>query len=738
MLDIIKRLKPYSLQIFIIFILLFTQAMTDLALPGYMADIVNIGVQQGGIKNSVPEIIRKSEMSRLRIFIEDSEWDFIDSNFILINKLSSGYEGLVKKYPLLDSEELYLLNTQDKSSIEKMGKIFNRSEMIVYLIETNNLQSLTGGITPEILKDVDIFKTFYTLPLSQQESIRNMILERTANIPDLQLNQTAVVFIKNEYNQIGLDAGRIQINYVFKVGSYMILLSLLGVVCSLIVAMISARVAASFSRDTRKRIFKKIEGFSNAEFDKFSTASLITRSTNDITQIQMVLIMMLRLLFFAPIIGVGGIIRALGEDVSMSWVIAASVLSLFVMMFFIFAITVPKFSIIQKLVDRLNLVTREMLTGMMVVRAFNTQENELKRFDRTNVDVTNINLFLNKVMSSLNPVMILIMNGVMVIIIWFGAKQIDIGNIQVGNMMAFMQYTLLILMAFMFVTMLFIMLPRASVSAKRINEVLAIDPSIADPVTPGKFDTKTKGAIEFQKVSFKYPDAEDYVLKNITFSVKPGQTTAFIGGTGSGKSTIISLLLRFYDVTDGNILIDNQNIRNVLLHELREKMGYVPQKSTLFSGTVESNIKYGNDSASSIEMEKAATIAQAIEFITSSENGFNTEIAQGGSNLSGGQKQRLSIARALAKKPEIYIFDDSFSALDFKTDAELRRALKKEIKDATVLIVGQRISTIMNADNIVVLEEGVIAGIGTHKELMENCGVYRELAQSQLTKEELA
>ncbi len=738
MLNLIKRLQPFTWLIVIIFALLFGQAMTDLTLPDYMSRIINVGIQQNGVENPAPEAIRASEMAKLKILMSDEDRAVVNADYRFLNNTSENSADLEKKYPILTTEPIYELKTEARSAMPALNTIFSKPEMVVYLIEKNGLGSMTGGNIPTLPAGVDPFQYFAELPAAQQVAARTMVLEQLKAIPDKSVAQTAVGYVYNEYTTIGINVGKIQRDYLMRIGGFMLLLALLGVIASVTVGLLSARIAAAFARDTRQRIFRKVENFSNAEFDKFSTASLITRSTNDITQLQMVLIMLLRVVFYAPIMAIGGIIKAVSLDLSMSWIIVAAVMALIMMIGVVFIIAVPKFRIVQKLIDRLNLVTREMLTGLMVVRAFNTQAYELNKFDKANVELNNTNLFINKVMVFMMPAMMFIMNAVMLLIIWFGAKQIDAGAMQVGNMMAYMQYVIMILMSFMFVSLIFIMLPRASVSATRINEVLETELTILDPAQPRHSESGIKGTVEFQKVCFKYPGAEDYVLKNITFAVKSGQTTALIGGTGSGKSTLINLILRFYDVTEGKILVDNLDIREVTQHGLREKIGYVPQKSTLFSGTVEDNIRYGNETASEGDIEKAATIAQAVEFIKSSDKGFKTDIAQGGANLSGGQKQRLSIARALAKKPEIYIFDDSFSALDFKTDAELRKALRKETKEATVLIVGQRISTIMNADSIVVLDDGRIAGTGTHKELMETCGVYRELAQSQLSKEELA
>ncbi len=740
MLNLIKRLKPYTWQIVIIFALLFSQAMIELTLPDYMSRIINVGIQQNGTENPAPDVIRASEMAKLKILMNDQDRAVVESDYRLLDKQTlstEDYAVLLKKYPILAIEPLYELKTEARTAIPALNLIFGKPEMVVYLIEKNGLGSITGGI-PTVPAGVEPFQYFAQLPAAQQAEVRGMLLEQMKAIPEKSAAQTAVGYVFNEYTTIGINVGKIQTDYLLRIGGFMLWLALLGVIASVIVGFLSSRIAAAFARDTRQRIFRKVENFSNAEFDKFSPASLITRSTNDITQLQMVLVMLLRVVFYAPIMATGGIIKALSLNVSMSWIIVSAVMALLVMIGVVFIIAVPKFRIVQKLVDRLNLVTREMLTGLMVVRAFNTQSYELKKFDKANLELNDTNLFINKVLVFMMPAMMLIMNIVMLLIIWFGAKQIDAGAMQVGNMMAYMQYTIMILMSFIFVSMIFIMLPRASVSAARINEVLETELTILDPVQPRQPETGVRGAVEFQKVCFKYPGAEEYVLKDINFAIKPGQTTAFIGGTGSGKSTLVNLILRFYDVTEGKILVDDLDIREVTQHDLRKKIGYVPQKSTLFSGTVEDNIKYGNESASEEDIEKAAAIAQALEFIKGSDKSFKTDIAQAGANLSGGQKQRLSIARALAKKPEIYIFDDSFSALDFKTDAELRKALHKETGGATVLIVGQRISTIMNADIIVVLDDGRIAGTGTHKELMDRCEVYRELAQSQLSKEELA
>jgi ATP-binding cassette subfamily B protein len=583
----------------------------------------------------------------------------------------------------------------------------------------------------------DPFVALSQLPAAQLDAIRQAANEQLASLPASMKTQSDIAYLSTEYRAVGINVNGMQIGYMIRIGGLMLLLTLVSVSCSIAVGFLAARVAAGFGRDTRRKLFSKVTQYSNSEFDKFSTASLITRSTNDVQQIQLVLVMLLRVVFYAPIMGVGGIIKALGQDVSMSWIVAAAVMAVLSMMLVAFAVAVPKFRSIQRLVDRLNLVTREMLTGMMVVRAFNTQESEQNRFDKANVDLTKTTLFINRVLVFMMPAMMLLMNGVMLAIVWIGAHQVDQGSIQVGNMMAFMQYTIQIIFAFLMVSFVFIMLPRATVSAQRISEVLETEPSINDPAKPLRFGGVQKGVLEFQNVAFRYPGAEAYVLHGISFTALPGQTTAIVGGTGSGKSTLVNLIPRFYDVTEGKILVDGVDIQAVTQHDLRDKIGYIPQKAVLFSGTIESNIAYGKDVPIDGEVKRAAEIAQSIDFITASEKGFHTLVAQDGANLSGGQKQRLNIARALAKRPEIYVFDDSFSAIDFKTDAALRKALKKETGDATVLIVAQRIGTIMNADQIIVLENGRIVGKGTHRELMDGCHVYRELALSQLSKEEL-
>jgi ATP-binding cassette subfamily B multidrug efflux pump len=738
MFNMMKFLKPFSWSIFAIFILLFVQAMSDLALPNYLSRIVNIGIQQNGIKNSVPEVIRASGMEKIEHFMDETDRAFVEKSYLLLDgqKLSQGdYDNYLKKYPGLEHEKIYILKTKDKIEIDKLNTTFLAPVMAVSTIEKSGISSLIGDGT--ISGGVDPYAYLDQLPPEEREGLLKTVRQNISKIPEALINQTAINYISTEYETLGLNTGSIQRSYIISTGGFMLLFALFGAACSITVGFLSARIAAGFGRDTRRRLFSTVEHFSNIEFDRFTTASLITRTTNDIEQIQMLLVMMLRMVFYAPMMAVGAIIMVLREDVSMLWVIAVGVVFIIMMISVEFYVAIPRFKIIQKLVDRLNQVTREILTGLMVIRAFNSQKYQEAKFDEANRDLTRTTMFINGIMVVMMPGMMLIMNGVMLSIIWFGAHRIDMGSLQVGSMMAFMQYAMHIIMSFLIVSITFMMMPRAGVSAQRISEVIGIDPAVKDPGKPVKFDPDRKGHIEFQNVAFKYPGADDYVLKDISFQARPGETIAFVGGTGSGKSTLINLIPRFYDVTEGRIVIDGADIRDVTQHDLREKIGYVPQRSMLFSGTIESNIKYAHEDINEDDIRKAAEISQSMDFISQNEGGFNTEVAQGGMNLSGGQKQRLSIARAFARRPDIYIFDDSFSALDFKTDAALRRALKEETRNSTVMIVGQRISTIMNADQIVVIHKGSIAGVGRHKTLMEECEVYRELALSQLSKEEL-
>lgn len=740
MFKLAKYLKPFMALIIIAIILLFVQAMSDLSLPDYMSNIVNKGIQQGGIESAVPKAVRQSTMDKLIIFMNDNDKAEVLNNYTLTDKTNSDYDKYVKIYPILTTEPIYTLNDIDKAENDKMNSIMGKAFLAVSGIERTKAEAKDGVIEfngTKLPANVDLFALIAKQPPEQRNQISNSMNEKFAALGDNMLTQAAVAPIKAEYIALGMDTAKLQSNYIMNAGILMLLIALLSAACTVIVGLLSARIAAGLSRNLRKSVFTKVESFSNTEFDKFSTASLITRTTNDITQIQMLVIIMIRMVIYAPIMGAGGVMKALNKSSSMTWIIALAVVVLLGLILTVFTVAMPKFKIIQKLIDRLNLVTRENLTGMMVIRAFNTQDFEERRFDSANKDLTNTNLFVNRVMVFMMPAMMLVMNGVTLLIVWVGAHQIAESAMQVGDMMAFMQYAMQILFSFLMLSMMFIMIPRAAVSAQRIAEVLETKPTIVDPKDPKYFD-KVQGVVEFKNVTFRYPGAEEDALKNISFKALPDQTTAFIGSTGSGKTTLINLIPRFYDVTGGQVLIDGVDVKAVTQHDLRERIGYIPQKGSLFSGTIESNLKYADENASNEDITKAASIAQAMEFISEKPEGFAAEISQGGTNVSGGQKQRLSIARALVKRPKIYIFDDSFSALDFKTDSALRKALKAQTEESTVLIVAQRISTIMNAEQIIVLEDGKVVGIGTHKELMENCQTYQEIALSQLSKEELA
>lgn len=745
---LIKHLKPFIGSIIFVIMLLFVQAISDLSLPDYMSNIVNVGIQQGGIENAVPEVIQSSELDKLFMFISEEDKKIIQDNYILLDKNSltkEEYEKYLKKYPSIDNEQVYKLDNEDKDTVEVLNGIFAKPMLIVYMFEQKGFAAMPGAekmlaaSTPPGVKveDLDPFEVLKMMSKEQIQQILDGVDELLASMPEGMITQSATSYVKTLYGNIGIDTSKIQSNYVLLAGAKMLGIALISMVATVVVSLIAARIGSAVGKNLRKEMFNKVVSFSNAEFDKFSTASLITRTTNDIQQIIMLIIMGMRILFYAPILGVGGVIKVINTGANMTWVIVVAVLAMLMLVTVLFTFAIPKFKSVQKLVDKLNLVTRESLTGMLVIRAFSTQKYEEDKFEEANMNLTNVNLFVNRIMSMMMPLMMLVMNGVTLLIVWVGANRIDEGVMQVGDMMAFMQYAMQIIMAFLMISMVSVILPRALVSAQRVQEVLDTDLTIKDSKKLEKFKTEKKGEIEFKNVSFRYPGAEGNVIHNVSFKAMPGQTTAFIGSTGSGKSTLVNLIPRFYDVTEGEILIDGVNIKNVSQCDLREKIGYVPQKGILFSGTIESNLKYGGEHITDNDMNKASEIAQAMEFINSKEEAFKTEISQGGTNVSGGQKQRLSIARALAKKSEIYVFDDSFSALDFKTDAKLRKALKSEIEDSTVLIVAQRISTIMGADQILVLDEGEVVGIGTHKELMENCEVYKQIALSQLSKEEL-
>ena len=746
MLRLIKYLKPYVLMIILSIVLLFVLANADLALPDYLSKIVNNGIQQSGVENAVPKAIRQNEMDRLFIFMNPEDKALVLEDYELVEPSSPSAAPYLEEYPALADEPIYVLKEVDKAEIDVLTPIMGKALVVVSGIEqmiadpskAPPLGEAFDFDPSQIPPGMDVFDLLGVMPAEQLVQMRSATNEMFATLGDNMINQMAISAVKTEYEALGMDIGVLQTDYILRTGGTMLLISLLGGACTISVGYLASRTAAGAARDIRKAVFKKVESFSSAEFNQFSTASLITRSTNDVTQVQMVIFMIMRMVFYAPIIGVGGVIRAIDKSSEMWWIIAVAVIALLTLVLTVFSISLPKFRIIQSLIDRLNLVTRENLSGMMVIRAFNKQDDEEVRFDKANRDLTDNSLFVARVMVTMMPVMMLLMNGLSVGIIWVGAHQIAASTIQVGDMMAFMQYAMQIVFAFLMMSMLFIFLPRAAVSGGRIADVLETELVITDPQDPKQFKDPVVSQIEFRNVSFRYPGALDDVLHDISFTAKPGETTAFIGSTGCGKSTVVNLIPRFYDVTEGAVFLDGIDIREVKQSDLRDTIGYVPQKGMLFSGTIESNLLYADENASGETLKEAADIAQASEFIFSKAEGLEAEIAQGGSNVSGGQKQRLSIARALVKKPPIYIFDDSFSALDFKTDSALRRALKEKTGESSVLIVTQRVATVKNADQIIVLDEGRVVGKGKHHELMESCETYQEIATSQLSKEELA
>jgi len=737
---VLRYVKPYTLLVLAAVLFVFIQAMSELTLPDYMSKIVNVGIQQSGIENAVPEAISSSTMEKVLLFVPQDKKDDILNMYKLLTKGSDDYSSYLKKYPLLSKEDIYVLKKKDRDSIDRVNVQMGKAILAAFGIEKMKKEAKGGIINfngRQIPASIDLFAILKQLPQEQINQIQQEINKKFSSLGDSMIVQAAAVAIKDEYKKIGIDIGKMQNAYIIKMGLLMLLLTLVSAISTILVAFFAARVAAGVARDLRKDVFSKVESFSIEEFDKFSTASLITRTTNDIMQIQMLLVIGIRMIFFAPVMGFGGVIKALSKSVSMSWIIALAVIVLLGLIMILYAIAMPKFMIMQKLIDKLNLVARENLSGIMVVRAFNAQKFEEQRFDEANRDLTKVGLFVNRAMAVLFPSMLFIMNGTTLLIVWVGAHYIENSSMQVGDMLAFMQYAIQIIFSFLMLSMLFILVPRAAVSAGRIEEVLSTEPSIKNPEKPEKFREDMKGMVEFKNVFFKYPGAEEYVLENINFKVMPGQTVGIIGRTGSGKSTLVNLIMRFYDATEGQVLVNGVDVRSVKVEDLRERIGYVPQKSWLFSGTIKSNLKIGNDFATDEDLRQAAEIAQALEFIEEKPQKFDTEIAQGGTNVSGGQKQRLSIARALVKNPDIYIFDESFSALDFRTELKLRRALKEKLKDKTVIIVSQRIATLIHADQIIVLEDGKIAGIGKHEELLKTCETYREIALSQLPEEEL-
>lgn len=749
MLKVLKNLKKSFVAVLVIVLLLIVQAQADLRLPDFTSKIVNVGIQSGGIETSVPQIISKEDMENILIFSEND--DQIIGNYTLLGENpSKEQEKILKEYLGKDYNvekgTIYILNDIDSDKENELAKIMAGPLMELQTVTSEDtakqIKEMMLSNVPEerkmAIENLSVLEILKAMPEEQRNGIVEEFTKQIDKMQDSIKEQAAITEIKNLYNNLGVDTDKFQNNYILITGLQMLIVALISMVSAVTIMLLSARVAAKLGKTLREKVFKKVLSFSTAELNKFSTASLITRSTNDVQQIQMLISILFRVVVYAPIIGIGGFIKVLTtNDNSMAWIIGVAILAVLFIVVTLFIIAMPKFRKLQELTDKLNLVSREILSGLQVIRAFNTERKEEKRFDVANKDLMKTNVFVNRTMSIMMPALMLIMNGITVLIVWFGGQNVNQGIIQVGDMMAFIQYTMQIVMAFLMISMISIMLPRASVSANRINEVIETEPSIKDKKETKKFNPNKKGVVEFKNVSFRYPDADTEILEDINFTAEPGKTTAIIGSTGSGKSTIVNLIPRFYDVTGGELLIDGVNIKDVSLKDLRDVIGFVPQKGLLFSGTIESNIKYSDDNMSDDKMYKAAEIAQATEFIETKEKKYQDPISQGGGNVSGGQRQRISIARALAKDPEIFVFDDSFSALDLKTDAALREALSEITHDKTVIIVAQRISTILNADQIIVLEEGKVVGIGTHEELIKNNETYRQIALSQLSEEEL-
>ena len=816
MLKVLKNLKESAISVLVIVILLCVQAATDLALPTYTSKIVNTGIQQGGIENSAPEYIAKSQMDNLLKFTTDDEK--ILNDYELISEDSKHYEKGVKDYPEIANQEVYKLKDINEEEQDTLNQIIakpllalsaleapeevSKPDMDLMLAFVENDEDILNSYTlsedgntykikdigsvekgklntslingllvkqmasneesanqikssmlenmpnaqKTVMENMTLAEIISAMPEEQKEGLLNTIEAKLpstidtmiANLSDSMLEQAAIQEVKLQYQYLGANTDNIQNSYILLTGLQMLGIALITMISAVTIMLLSSRVAAKLGKTLREKVFKKVLSFSTEEFNGFSTASLITRTTNDIQQIQMLLTILFRVIVYAPIIAIGGFIRVLfNSDASMAWIIGLAVVCIIIIVLTLMIVALPKFKSLQKLVDKLNLVSREILTGSQVIRAFNTEEREEKRFGKANLDLMKTQVFVNRAMTIMMPALMLVMNCITVLIVWVGGHNVNDGLMQVGDVMAFIQYTMQIVMAFLMISMISIMLPRAMVSAGRINEVLETDPKIKDKDKTKEFKEDKKGYVEFKDVSFHYPDADTEVISDITFTAKPGETTALIGSTGSGKSTIVNLIPRFYDVTGGELLVDGINIKDANQKELRKRIGFVPQKGVLFSGTIESNIKYGDENIPDEKMIEAAQIAQAEEFINTKPDKYNEPIAQGGGNVSGGQKQRLSIARAIAIDPEIFVFDDSFSALDLKTDKILREELAKRTKDKTVIIVAQRISTIMNADQIIVLDEGKIVGKGTHEELMKTCETYQQIALSQLSKEEL-
>ena len=728
-------LKPYAPRVLLILCVLVVQAYCDLSLPTYTSNIVNVGIQQSGIDEEIPENISEEEMNRLLLFVSEDDRQDIQDAYEKSSE-SFDYDG-----------EVLTLKDSVKSDNEKLDALTEEMKLPMMLTSgfengSDTTKQMEGQLKEQMsqvpgIEKMSVFDIFGMMDDTQRAAIVDKITEQMDKMPDSILDQAAISYVKSTYEQIGLDTGHMSTVYILKTGAKMLGLAALGMAASILACLMASRVGAKVGRGLRRDTFLKVIGFSNAEFDKFSTASLITRSTNDIQQIQFLTVMILRIVLYAPVMAIGGILKVSKTNVDMFWIIGLAVLLIVMVVAVLFIVVMPKFKIVQNMVDKLNLVSREILTGLPVIRAFHTEKHEEERFDKANKDLTKLNLFVNRAMTFMMPTMMLVMNGITVLIVWVGGHSINDGAMQVGDMMAFIQYAMQIIMSFLMICMISVMLPRAAVSAERVDEVLKSETKIHDPKEPKTLPKNGKGEVAFEHVSFHYPGAEEDVLHDITFTAKPGETTAFIGSTGCGKSTLVNLIPRFYDVTEGKITIDGQDVRDLTQHELRDKLGYVPQKGVLFSGNIASNIMFGNPAGSEQEMTEAAQIAQAVEFIDTKPERYKSPISQGGANVSGGQKQRLSIARAIAKHPDVYIFDDSFSALDYKTDTVLRSALKEKTTDSVVLIVAQRISTILHAEQIIVLDDGKIVGKGTHEELLKTCDAYYQIAASQLSESEL-
>lgn len=749
MLRLTKYLKKFWFGLICVVALLYGQAQCELALPDYMSDIVSVGIQSGGVDSSVPQVISKETFEHMQIFMSEDEIKLVNDYYRYTDDLKDKKDLVYETSDEMLTNGIYVLKDQDAQDSKQLINAVQEPLMLVSGMnammngessaiaseeeEGNQLQEMLA----QLPKGMDVFMALQMMPKDQIDEMRLGVDDKLSLLGESSANLAGAQMVKAEYEMLGIDTSAIQINYIWKIGLQMLTVSLAGVLCAIIVGYFSSRIAAGVARNLRRDTFNKVESFSSSEFNKFSTASLITRTTNDVQQIQMALIMMMRFMIYSPIMGVGAVIRVLDSDGSMIWIIAATVILIMLIISVLMVVAGPKFKSMQRLVDKLNLVMREQLSGMLVIRAFHNEDEESGKFDQANQAITKTQLFTSRSMSLMMPTIMFIFNSVSLLIIWVGSHQVDLGTMQVGDMMAYMQYAMQIIMSFMFIAMIAIFIPRADVAAKRVFEVMDTPLMIHDPKE--NKPVSKQGTVVFNDVSFAYPGAEEEVLKNISFTALPGETTAFIGSTGSGKSTIINLVPRFFDVTSGSVEVDGVDVREMSQHDLRDKIGLVPQKGQLFAGTIASNIKYSDETMSDERMKEAAAIAQATEFIDTKPEGYDTPIAQGGSNVSGGQKQRLSIARAIAKQPEIYIFDDSFSALDFKTDAKLREALNVLCAKthSTMLVVAQRVSSIMHADQIIVLDEGRMVGKGTHNELMKSCPVYQEIAYSQLSKEEL-